>query len=76
MLVSPTYFGAVARIEELAEVAHARDIPLVVDEAWGSHLYFHEGLPTGALALRCRPGPLQHPQDRRQPHPVRDPAPR
>ncbi|HKH21987.1 MAG TPA: amino acid decarboxylase [Solirubrobacterales bacterium] len=49
MLVSPTYFGAVARIEELAEVAHARDIPLVVDESWGSHLYFHPALPTGAL---------------------------
>jgi lysine decarboxylase len=51
MLVSPTYFGAVARIEELAEVAHSRGVPLVVDEAWGSHLYFHEGLPAGAL--RC-----------------------
>jgi arginine decarboxylase len=49
MLVSPTYFGAVARVEELAEVAHARGVPLVVDEAWGSHLYFHEDLPTGAL---------------------------
>src|SRR5215208_4712062 len=49
MLVSPTYFGAVARVEELAEVAHARNVPLVVDEAWGSHLYFHDALPTGAL---------------------------
>jgi len=49
MLVSPTYFGAVARIEELAEVAHARNVPLVTDEAWGSHLYFHPDLPTGAL---------------------------
>jgi arginine decarboxylase len=49
LLVSPTYFGAVARITELAEVAHARQIPLVVDEAWGSHLYFHPALPTGAL---------------------------
>src|SRR3954451_1848578 len=49
MLVSPTYFGAVARIEQLAEVAHARDIPLVVDEAWGSPLYFPPDLPTGAL---------------------------
>jgi len=49
MLVSPTYFGAVARIEELAAVAHARNVPLVVDEAWGSHLYFHDALPTGAL---------------------------
>ena len=49
LLVSPTYFGAVARVADLAEVAHARDIPLVVDEAWGSHLYFHEDLPQGAL---------------------------
>jgi arginine decarboxylase len=51
LLVSPTYFGAVARVAELAEVAHARGIPLVVDEAWGSHLYFHDALPPGAL--RC-----------------------
>src|SRR3954471_11313230 len=49
LLVSPTYFGAVARVADLAEVAHTRDIPLMVDEAWGSHLYFHEGLPAGAL---------------------------
>jgi arginine decarboxylase len=49
MLVSPTYFGAVARVGELAEVAHARGVPLVVDEAWGAHLYFHPDLPAGAL---------------------------
>ena len=49
MVVSPTYFGAVARVAELAEVAHARGVPLVVDEAWGAHLYFHPDLPQGAL---------------------------
>ncbi len=49
LIVSPTYFGAVARIPELAEIAHARGVPLVVDEAWGSHLYFHDALPSGAL---------------------------
>jgi lysine decarboxylase len=49
MVVSPTYFGAVALVSDLAEVAHGRGIPLVVDEAWGSHLYFHDGLPPGAL---------------------------
>jgi lysine decarboxylase len=49
MIVSPTYFGAVARVGDLAEIAHARDLPLVVDEAWGSHLYFHDELPPGAL---------------------------
>jgi arginine decarboxylase len=51
MLVSPTYFGAVARIAELAEVAHARGVPLVVDEAWGAHMHFHDELPAGALTL-------------------------
>jgi arginine decarboxylase len=50
-VVSPTYFGAVADVGGLAEVAHARGVPLIVDEAWGAHLAFHEDLPTHALAL-------------------------
>ena len=50
-VVSPTYFGAVADVAGLAEVAHARGVPLVVDEAWGAHLAFHQGLPEHALAL-------------------------
>jgi arginine decarboxylase len=49
-VVSPTYFGAVADVRALAEVAHARDVPLIVDEAWGAHMAFHEGLPEHALA--------------------------
>jgi lysine decarboxylase len=50
-VVSPTYFGAVADVAGLAEVAHARGVPLVVDEAWGAHLAFHEELPAPALSL-------------------------
>ena len=50
-MVSPTYFGAVADVAALAEVAHARGVPLVVDEAWGAHMAFHEALPEHALAL-------------------------
>src|SRR5947199_74198 len=49
-VVSPTYFGAVADVRGLAEVAHARGLPLVVDEAWGAHLAFHERLPEHALS--------------------------
>jgi lysine decarboxylase len=49
-VVSPTYFGAVADIEGLARVAHARDVPLVVDESWGAHLAFSDELPANALA--------------------------
>jgi lysine decarboxylase len=50
-VVSPTYFGAVADVAALAAVTHARGIPLVVDEAWGAHLAFHEELPAHALSL-------------------------
>ena len=50
-VVSPTYFGAVADVAGLAEVAHAHGVPLVVDEAWGAHLAFHEDLPAPALSL-------------------------
>jgi arginine decarboxylase len=50
MVVSPTYFGACADVAGLAEAAHARGVPLVVDEAWGAHLHFHPDLPADALA--------------------------
>ncbi len=50
-IVTPSYFGAVADVGRLAEVAHARGVPLIVDEAWGAHLAFHEDLPRHALAL-------------------------
>ena len=49
IVVSPTYFGAVADIAGLAEVAHGHAVPLVVDEAWGSHLRFSSALPSSAL---------------------------
>lgn len=51
IIVSPTYFGAVADVAALAEIAHAHGVPLVVDEAWGSHLRFSSALP--ACALDC-----------------------
>ncbi|HEX9968439.1 MAG TPA: aminotransferase class I/II-fold pyridoxal phosphate-dependent enzyme [Solirubrobacterales bacterium] len=50
LVVSPTYFGACADIAALAEVTHARGVPLVVDEAWGAHLRFHPALPPDALS--------------------------
>src|SRR2546423_435304 len=49
LTVSPTYFGAVADVAGLAEVCRERGLPLVVDEAWGSHLRFSPLLPASAL---------------------------
>ena len=50
-VVTPSYFGAVADVSALASVAHQHGVPLVVDEAWGSHFGFHPELPTNALRL-------------------------
>lgn len=49
-VVSPTYFGAVADVAGLADVCHARRVPLIVDEAWGAHFPFHRDLPVPALS--------------------------
>ncbi|QTZ91790.1 PLP-dependent transferase [Streptomyces auratus AGR0001] len=49
-LVTPSYFGAVADVRACADVAHAAGIPLIIDEAWGSHFGFHPELPANALA--------------------------
>jgi arginine decarboxylase len=50
-VVSPTYFGAVADVAGLVEVAHGHGVPLIVDEAWGAHLAFSDELPAHALSL-------------------------
>ena len=49
-ITSPTYYGMAADIAGCAEVAHAAGVPLVVDQAWGPHLGFHEQFPPSALA--------------------------
>jgi len=50
-LVSPTYYGMAADVAALAQVAHARDVALVVDQSWGPHFGFHPDLPESALRL-------------------------
>ncbi len=49
-VVSPTYYGLAADVAALAEVAHAHDTALVVDQSWGPHFGFHPGVPPSSLA--------------------------
>jgi arginine/lysine/ornithine decarboxylase len=49
LIVSPTPYGTCADLVGIAKVCHARGKPLIVDEAWGAHLPFHEALPTWAM---------------------------
>ncbi len=51
LVVSPTYEGRIADIRKIAEVVHAKGIPLIVDEAHGAHLGFAEGFAKNSCRL-------------------------
>src|SRR3954449_8199315 len=52
LVFTPSYYGTSADVRALADVCHARDLPLVTDDAWGLDykLSGHPDLPEGALA--------------------------
>jgi len=50
-VISPSYFGAVADVAALADIAHEAGAPLIVDAAWGGHFGFHPDLPNNPLHL-------------------------
>ncbi|MGL4392327.1 MAG: aminotransferase class V-fold PLP-dependent enzyme, partial [Fusobacteriaceae bacterium] len=49
LLINPTYYGVATDIKQIADIVHEYDIPLIVDEAHGSHLHFHDELPLSAV---------------------------
>lgn len=51
LAVHPNYYGVVGDLAGLAEVCRRNGVPLLVDEAHGTHLRFHPGLPGDALSL-------------------------
>lgn len=63
LVTSPTPYGSAADLRAIAEVCHRRSRPVIVDEAWGAHLPFHEDLPSWAMDSRRRRLRHQHPQD-------------
>jgi len=49
LVINPTYFGFTADLKRIVEIAHDRNIPVVVDEAHGVHIKFHDDLPYSAM---------------------------
>ena len=45
VITSPTYDGVVSDVRMIAEVAHRKGIPLILDEAHGAHFGFHPYFP-------------------------------
>lgn len=50
LVINPTYFGVAADLTRIVDIAHAKDIPVLVDEAHGVHIHFHKSLPVSAMS--------------------------
>ncbi len=48
VIVSPTYDGVVSDVKAVADAAHEKGLPLIVDEAHGAHFGFHPYFPDNA----------------------------
>ncbi|RFU71114.1 aminotransferase class I/II-fold pyridoxal phosphate-dependent enzyme [Peribacillus saganii] len=49
LVINPTYFGIAADLKRIVEIAHSYNVPVLVDEAHGVHIHFHEELPMSAM---------------------------
>lgn len=49
VVINPTYFGICADLKEIVDLVHEYDIPVLVDEAHGVLIHFHEKLPMSAM---------------------------
>lgn len=49
LVINPTYFGFVADLKSIVELAHSHGLAVLVDEAHGVHIHFHNELPISAM---------------------------
>lgn len=49
-VINPTYFGVAADLKAIVQISHRHNIPVLVDEAHGVHIHFHDRLPMSAMA--------------------------
>ncbi|MGM0522441.1 MAG: aminotransferase class I/II-fold pyridoxal phosphate-dependent enzyme [Bacillota bacterium] len=49
-VINPTYYGVAADLKRIVDISHQYAIPVLVDEAHGVHIHFHDQLPASAMA--------------------------
>lgn len=49
LVINPTYFGIAADLKKIVEISHSYKVPVLVDEAHGVHIHFHDELPLSAM---------------------------
>ena len=50
LVINPTYYGVCTDLKSIVELAHSYQVPVLVDEAHGVLIHFHEDLPLSAMA--------------------------
>jgi len=48
-LINPTYYGATSNIKDIVRVARRNAMTVLVDEAHGAHMNFHDDFPMSAM---------------------------
>ena len=51
LINNPTYYGICSPLEKITKLAHAHGMLVLVDEAHGTHFYFHDDLPASAMSV-------------------------
>jgi lysine decarboxylase len=51
LLTEPGYLGTISDLPVLISAAHAVDVPVILDAAWGGHFGFHPQLPRHAFQV-------------------------
>lgn len=49
LVINPTYFGICTNLKEIVDLVHSYGLPVLVDEAHGAHIHFHDQLPLSAM---------------------------
>jgi arginine decarboxylase len=50
-LINPTYYGAASDLKALVRIAHRHEMAVLVDEAHGAHMSFHDDFPLTAMEV-------------------------
>ncbi|HBC93721.1 MAG TPA: arginine decarboxylase [Pelotomaculum sp.] len=49
LTINPSYYGITGHLNQIVEVVHQHGMPVLVDEAHGTHMHFHQGFPVSAM---------------------------
>lgn len=50
-IINPTYYGAASDMKTITRIAHRHGMAVIVDEAHGAHMSFHDNFPLTAMEV-------------------------